>query len=113
MENTIFADSLSKEIFFYDYINDELFISSLPPFPGYITAITTTLGDVIIFSTQMMELNLFINFTLNEYSLRLSPILNLFIITSLNRVKSKLLGQKVSPYLKNKGRQFDSGFWLQ
>ena len=52
-KHIIFADSLSKEIFFYDYINDELFISSLPPFPGYITAITTSPfdGDVIIFST--------------------------------------------------------------
>jgi len=53
-KHIIFADSLSKEIFFYDYINDELFISSLPPFPGYITAITTSPfdGDVIIFSTS-------------------------------------------------------------
>ena len=50
-KHIIFADSLSKEIFFYDYINDELFISSLPPFPGYITDYNSPFdGDVIIFN---------------------------------------------------------------
>lgn len=35
----VFADFVSKEIFFYDYIEDELFILNIPPFPGVLTAI--------------------------------------------------------------------------
>lgn len=38
-KHIIFSDFLSKEIFAYDYQNDELFIINIPYFPGYMTAI--------------------------------------------------------------------------
>lgn len=38
-KHIIFSDYLSKEIFAYDYQNDDLFIVNLPYIPGYITAI--------------------------------------------------------------------------
>ena len=39
-KNILFADFLSKELFAYNYLNDELSIINLPPFPGYLTAIS-------------------------------------------------------------------------
>ena len=38
--NILFADFLSKELFAYDYLNNELSMISLPPFPGFLTAIS-------------------------------------------------------------------------
>ncbi len=48
-----FADFLSKEIFAYDYRNDNLYIINLPYFPGYLTAIGKHPDDnsKLIFST--------------------------------------------------------------
>ena len=53
-ENIIFADFLSKEIFAYDYKNDELNIIPLPYFPGYMTAIGNHPNAVskLLFSTS-------------------------------------------------------------
>lgn len=39
-KNILFADFLSKELFAYNYLNNELSIISLPPFPGFLTAIS-------------------------------------------------------------------------
>ena len=43
--NILFADYLSKELFAYDYLSDELSIISLPPFPGYLTAVSKHQND--------------------------------------------------------------------
>ena len=43
--NILFADFLSKELFVYDYLSDELSIIALPPFPGYLTAISKHPND--------------------------------------------------------------------
>ena len=43
--NILFADFLSKELFTYNYLTDELSIISLPPFPGFLTAISKHPND--------------------------------------------------------------------
>jgi hypothetical protein len=52
--HVVFADFLSKEIFFYDYKKDELYILNLPSFPGVLTAIGNHESDnsKIIFTTS-------------------------------------------------------------
>ena len=51
--HVVFADFLSKEIFFYDYKKNELYILNLPSFPGVLTAIGNHESDnsKIIFTT--------------------------------------------------------------
>jgi membrane protein CcdC involved in cytochrome C biogenesis len=44
-KNILFADYLSKELFAYDYLSDEISIISLPPFPGFLTAISKHPSD--------------------------------------------------------------------
>ena len=44
-KNILFADFLSKELFAYNYLNDELSIINLPPFPGFLTAISNHPDD--------------------------------------------------------------------
>ena len=44
-QNIMFADFLSKELFAYNYLTDELSIISLPPFSGYLTAISAHPDD--------------------------------------------------------------------
>ena len=53
-KHIFFADFLSKEIFAYDFKNDNLYIISTPYFPGYLTSIGNHPDDKskIIFSTS-------------------------------------------------------------
>ena len=53
-EHIFFGDFLSKEIFSYDYENDNLYIINLPYFPGYLTAISNHPDDnsKLLFSTS-------------------------------------------------------------
>lgn len=53
-ESIIFADYISKEIFLYDSVNNLINILTLPPFPGYLTAIGEHPEDVdkILISTS-------------------------------------------------------------
>lgn len=53
-KHIFFADFLSKEIFAYDFKNDNLYIINTPYFPGYLTSIGNHPYDIskIIFSTS-------------------------------------------------------------